>query len=637
MKSRVASSEIRINISNKQEVEISKKLEITIAIPKNVGSIQKVEVLINRYGESPSIIQEMKITKEDNDFITYSTNVKFENYGNYYFFFSLEMKDENGENRKKAIKINRKTGKPFIIDEWQESPYWIVLVIQDNFEVPNWAKDKIYYQIFVDRFYKSQNANQKQIPGRKYRNWAEMPDWRKDETGNYHNNDFFGGNIKGIEEKLEYLKSLNVGVIYMSPISESGLRYDRYAATNHMQIDPNAGTFKDLKGLSEKAHKMGMYIVLDVAFNHCSDKNPIFQEAMTNPNSKYRDWFYFDEKGNYRYWYNEFKDMPLFNQYNKEFQKYIYGENGVVELLSEYVDGFRLDVAEELQPFFLEGIRNKANEKCKHIIIGEYWNKVNCDILGRSVDTITNYSFTNAVFKYVAYGEDEPFKLQIEDRLVSYPQNTIDTMLNSLDTHDIVRALTMLNGQYMRNDYRDIWKMDEDPSPWHYNTPTGRIFDTEGFRRFEYENDKLTDEQYESAKRKLKISAMIMYLLPGCPCMFYGTEVGLHGYKDPFNRKCFPWDNMDMELLEFFKKLFKFRANCKLAGSKFEVLHINKNILMFKMCNEKNDVLVAVNRTNQEINIKIPEEFESESSKDEFKINATKEKLGPFGGIAILK
>ena len=79
-------------------------------------------------------------------------------------------------------------------------------------------------------------------------------------------------------------------------------------------------------------------------------------------------------------------------------------------------------------------------------------------------------------------------------------------MLNSLDTHDIVRALTMLNGQYMRSDYRDIWKMDEDPSPWHYNTPTGRIFDTEGFRRFEYENDKLTDEQYESAKRKLKIS-----------------------------------------------------------------------------------------------------------------------------------
>ena len=125
--------------------------------------------------------------------------------------------------------------------------------------------------------------------------------------------------------------------------------------------------------------------------------------------------------------------------------------------------------------------------------------------------------------------------------------------------------------------------MDEGPSPWHYNTPTGRIFDTEGFRRFEYENDKLTDEQYESAKRKLKISAMIMYLLPGCPCMFYGTEVGLHGYKDPFNRKCFPWDNMDMELLEFFKKLFKFRANCKLAGSKFEVLHIDKNILMFKI------------------------------------------------------
>ena len=629
-------NEIRVNVSNKQEIEISKELRISVVIPKGMGEVQDFKILVNRYGENPSIIKKMEKTKEDNDSIEYSANVKFDMYGNYYFFFSLKLKNENGIETR-AIKIERETGKPFLTYEDRESPYWIVLVIQDNFEVPEWSKDKIFYQVFVDRFYKSNQTITGKQHGRNYRIWGDFPDWRKNQNGMYHNNDFFCGNIKGIEAKLEYLKSLNVGVIYMSPINESLYRYERYASTNHMEIDPDVGTFEDLKSLHDKAKAMGMHLILDVAFNHCSSDNPIFQEALHNPNSKYRNWFYFDENGNYRYWYNEFKDMPVFNQNNQEFQDYIYGENGVVAKFAKYVDGFRLDVAEELQPFFLEGIRNRANQHEKHLIVGECWNQVDSSLLGKSIDSMTNYLYTNAIYKYIVYGEYDYFKWQIEELLASYPDNTIDTMINSLDTHDIVRALTILGGKYMRNGYERIWEIDRDPSPWHSNTAKGRIFSTEDFRKFESDNDFLEKEQYEFAKKLLKIAVIIQYFSPGNPCIFYGTEIGLHGYKDPFNRKCFPWDNMDYELLEFYKKIGELRSHYKGANSEFKVICADQNILAFKRWNDQNAIMVAVNRTNCEM--QMPKEIENAKAYRTFGINVDTDKniLGPFGGIVILK
>ena len=506
---------------------------------------------------------------------------------------------------------------------------------KNNSFAPDWAKDAIYYQIFVDRFYKSTNVKTCLQEGRNYRKWGELPNWKSDEFGEFHNNDFFGGNLKGIEEKLDYLKSLNVDVIYLSPINKSLYRYERYASSDHMEIDPDAGTFNDLDSLHKRANKLGMHIILDIAFNHCNSDNPIFQDALNNPNSKYRDWFYFDYDNNYRYWFNLFKDMPIFNQNNYEYQQYVYGENGVIDKFSKYVDGFRLDLAEELQPFFLEGIRNRANSNGHHVIIGESWQIMNSNIFGKSLDSVTNYFFTNGVFQYVLYGDCECFNYNINIVLDSYPQDTIDTMLNSLDTHDIVRSLTMLGGKNMRRGYDRIWEIDKYPSLWHYDTHAGIRFDTEGFRRFEFENDKLNISNYDYAKKLLKLSSIILYFLPGCPCMYYGTEVGLHGYKDPFNRKCFPWDNMDLDLLNFYRELFKFRTSCKLQKSTFEIISINDRILMFKIHNDKNSILVAVNRTDSNIEINIPEEFIN--SKSEFSLNATKNCLHSYGGIVILK
>lgn len=621
-------NEVLINMEPKRELEISKELKISITIPKISGKISRVKVLFNKYGEKPSIIKEMQKTKEDENSEDYYTSVKFNDYGNFDFFFSFYE-----GNTKKAIKINRKTNKPFITTEEQEAPYWRILVIRNDFFIPQWAKNQIFYQIFVDRFYKSPNKKTKKLEGRNYRKWGELPNWQRNEKGDFHNNDFFGGNLKGIEEKLKYLKSLHVGVIYLSPINESLYRYDRYASTNHKKIDPDAGDFKDLKSLHEKANAMGMYIILDVALNHCSSDNPIFQKALENPDSKYRNWFHFDAKGNYKYWYNEFKDMPIFNQRNLEFQNYIYGEDGVIDTFSRYVDGFRLDVAEELQPFFLEGIRKRANKDRPHLIIAESWKKENASMFGKCFDGTTNYMFTNAILKYIVYGEYEYLKWQVRDIAESYPKNTI--ILNSLDTHDIVRALTILGGKGMRKGYDRIWDIDKDPSPWHINTSKGRIFLTDAFREFEFDNDILEKKQYEYTKNMLKLAVMIQYFLEGNPCIFYGTEVGLHGYKDPFNRKCFPWDNIDEELLTFYQKMGELRSHFHGDDSETKFLQADKDIFIFERFQMENSVFVAVNRSSKEKRIELP--IRGRKVKHLFSVNgANKNILPPLGGIVVI-
>jgi len=500
-----------------------------------------------------------------------------------------------------------------------------------NFDIPEWATNRIAYQVFVDRFSRSVSATSCNSERRSYREWGQMPNWHKNEKGEFHNNDFFGGNLKGIEERLEYLKSLSVGIIYLSPINESLYRYDRYATTNYMEIDPDVGSWRDLEELHEKANQMGMYIILDIAFNHCSSDNPIFQDALKNPNSQYRNWFKFDENGNYEYWYNLFKDMPVFNQENTDFQEYVYGDNGIIAKYSQYVDGFRLDLAESLSIQLLEGIRNRANLDRKRLILGEFWNKVPSHILGRGIDCPTNYLFTNAILKYVVNGECDYLVWQIEDIINSYPQSTIDTMFNSLDTHDIVRALTILSGKYIRTGYECIWKIDEYPSPWHVNGN----FLTEEFRRFEFENDVLSTEEYELATKRLRIATILQYFLPGIPCIYYGTEAGVYGFKDPFNRKCFPWENEDSSLIEFYRNIGEFRSIYNGNNSSFEIICSNENVFVFRRTNEINTVFVAINRGEETQEIDVPKS----EWKYVFELNANVEKgyLLPYGGIIILK
>ena len=602
----INNSDIKVFTNTKrEEVEIGRELKVTVTMPKD-KKITDLKVLFNMEGENPSVIKELVldnpkgINGENLKVNFYSASVSFNRIGNYYYYFTFN--DCYGHNQ--AIKLGRAEGKPIITTE--ESPYWRILVIQDNFSVPNWAKGATYYQIFVDRFYHGSEKDTV-TKGRNYRKWGEMPNFRRNEKGKFHNNDFFCGDLKGVEKKLPYIKSLGVTVIYLSPINFSLYRYDGYAATNHLMIDPNKGTFQDLMDLKKKAHSMGLHIILDIALNHCSSDNPIFKDAISNPNSPYRDWFYINNDGSYRYWYGEFKDMPVFNQSSKGYKEYVYGENGIIAKYSGYVDGFRLDVAEELSEETLEGIRKRANEFGKHVIIVEYWNKAKTRDFGKCFDGTTNYPYMNAMYKLLMDGDVDYFVWQIQDLLENYPEEAICTMLNSIDTHDTVRTLTIIGGKWMRHGYDRRWDIDKEPSPWHKIINGIVRFLTDNFREDEFENDKLEPKAYREAKRILKLLVILQYTLPGNPCTFYGTEVGSHGYKDPFNRKCFPWDRIDKDLLRFYKRIGAMRNHNRkeFMNANFELIRCDKDIV----CYIRNNLLIVVNKSDAPKTIYLPEKF----------------------------
>lgn len=480
--------------------------------------------------------------------------------------------------------------------------------------MPKWAKGSLIYQLFVDRFCRAKSHQENLVNGRNYREWGEEVNWQRDPaTGEFTNNDFFCGDIKGITSKLDYFKLLGVEVLYLSPINYSHLRYDRYAVTDHMEIDPDVGTWDDLAELHTKANENHIHIVLDMAFNHCSSDNPLFRDAVQNQNSQYKDWFKKDQYNNFVFWYG-FKDMPEFNLDCEAYQTYVYGKNGVIAKFAPFVDGFRLDLAEKLEPFFLEGIKKRANAYFPHLIVGEFWHNPEPSLIGSGIDVPTSYPLTNAILKGVAFGEFEYLRSLTQSMIEEYPIEYLNSFLVSLCTHDIVRVLTILGRcDLMRRGMIDIWKIDDPPSIWHRDG----LFYTDEFRQFEYDNDKLTEEQYASAVKLLKLAMVIQYFFIGSPTTYYGTEMGMEGFKDPFNRRCMPWEkeNLDKKLFSFMvalgriRKLFNFKN-----ATPPKVVASDSEVFCFTRKNEKQTLFVAVNRgKNERILNVIPEDFSGEA------------------------
>ena len=292
-----------------------------------------------------------------------------------------------------------------------------------------------------------------------------------------------------------------------------------------------------------------------------------------------------------------------------------------------------MDLSEAQPLFFAEGIRNRANKEKAMFIVGEYWDDPYLDVFGKGIDAPTCYPLTNAALKFLAYGESGYLEAKMQEIVENYPQETVDCLLFSLCTHDIIRVMTILaKKQYMRTGIMDIWKVDEQPSPWHKGYD---YFDTDGFRNFEYENEILSEEEYQYAKKLLKVGTILQYFYLGNPCVYYGTESGLYGWKDPFNRKCYNWGQEDQDLLSFYREIGNFRKKFVSENCNPEVLYKDSDLFIFKRENEENSLYVALNRSENTRNITVPDEFKN--GNDIFALNGTTNYLLPYGGIAILK
>lgn len=447
------------------------------------------------------------------------------------------------------------------------------------------------YQIFVDRFCHVGPPLEK-MQGRVQKEWNDTtPNWKPDEDGIYRNQYFYGGNLQGIMSKLPYLESLGVSLLYLSPISytESSHHYD---VEDQRVIDPWIGTWQDFIQLCKKAHDKGMLVCVDLVFNHMGSRSKMFQEAMQDKDSMYHDWFEWDEQGNPIYWYG-FKNMPQCNKLNSGYQEYalsvckFYVDMGV--------DGIRLDLGEVLPQEFVQKIKahiKKINPET--LIVNERWEFGTCNdkpkIYFDQADSLMNYPLADGIIRWIRYGNERHFWYTYE-RLEEYPTPVKNVLWNFLDSHDIPRASNMLAGS----------RMNENPfngRVWEIERTWGTAFDTFAFRRWEAENDSSFDQ--EIAQRRVVLASLLQFFEPGNPIIYYGTEIGMTGYKDPFNRKPYPWGQTS-SLLDFYKELGAFRRENRdiLSDGKVRERYITPSVLLISRETEAGELTLVMNRTEQ--------------------------------------
>ena len=475
----------------------------------------------------------------------------------------------------------------------QEGEAWQLTVFAADFETPFWMYGGIMYQIFPDRFCRSGKTEQIPTQSRTlHSNWGEQPDWKPNTQGKITNSDFFGGDLKGIAEKLDYLVDLGVRCIYLNPIGLAASNH-RYDTGDYSRVDPYLGTNEDFRELCRLAHKKGIYVLFDGVYSHTGDDSVYFNKyghfdslgAWQSENSPYYDWYSFDKNNqNYASWWG-IDTLPEVKEDNEKYLNFITGKKGILEQwLTLGADGVRLDVADELPDVFLDAVRKRVKSvKPDAFVLGEVWedasNKISYNhrrryLLGKQLDSVMNYPFRDSILDFTMDGLAEKFIDQILCICENYPKPALHTLMNMLGTHDTQRVITYLAG-----------------------------IDCDGRNREWQAQVQLTYDQYVHAKQLYKLAAVLQYTLPGIPCIYYGDEAGMTGCNDPFNRACFPWGHEDWELTEYMKALGRVRNNepALQNGDFIPISAMLQCVCYLRRNDTDNGILVIANRNDHPI------------------------------------
>ena len=608
-----------------EDLELGGKYIVTIRFPFEYGWIEHVKVVIESFGERNAY--QMHHIYNEEEYAYFETSVYLETQSlEYHYYFSYIA---NGQF--KYYKKENKTGDTSISIE----ECWSITV---GFEVPNWAKGAIMYHIFVDRFCKGRVERLKNIPNRSiHTNWDEEPVIEPDEKGRW-NIDFYGGDLIGIINKLKYIKSLGVDILYLSPIMKSQSNH-RYDTADYTRVDPYVGSKTHLRILCEEAHKLGMKVILDAVFNHTGNDSKYFNEygtyctlgAYQSEKSPYYNFYkkeLKDGKVNFSFWWGN-KNLPECDGNSIEWKKYICGENGIIDHWFKLgIDGLRLDVADELTDEFIELIL-KASKRNKPdaFIIGEVWKnpmRMNRGYIssGKGMHTVMNYKLIDALIRYYKYGNVWLIDSCLREILAEYPTATIQTLMNFTSTHDISRIIEIFGCDVFIQTKRkeDDWGWDlihKEDVNW-------------------IKSHKITSPEYKKGKKLLKSYVFALNFLPGIFSIFYGDEVGMQGIGNLLNRGPYPWNRRDKDLLRFFKRIGKIRKKHQfLKTASLNIVSIDEKMFVFERISESEEekVIIYVSRINQETEINLPQEYQDAQLIETIK--STKKMLAPYGAIAL--
>ncbi len=508
--------------------------------------------------------------KEDDGY--YSVEVSFD-VGLYFYCFSLG----NG----KFIGL----GDGFLGVITDKPLHFQLIAYDSEYKVPEWFSGGIIYQIFPDRF-NCHDKNKTVEEGKiLHSNYDDLPIFEPNEKGKVLNRDFFGGDLLGIVDKLDYLKSLGVSIIYLNPIFKSYSNH-RYDTGDYMTIDPMLGNENDFILLIEKANALGIKIILDGVFNHTGDDSVYFNKygnypelgAYQSKHSKYYKWYNFkDYPNDYESWWG-ILTLPAINEANEDYIEFITGVNGVIDHYTKLgIGGWRLDVVDELPDNFVKKIRESAKRVNNDaIIIGEVWedasNKIAYGVRreyfqGEELDSVMNYPLMNAIIDFVKHGNSLSLGNVVKEQIDHYPSAVLHSLMNILSTHDTIRLLTAVGGK-----------------------------DMTGKSKREMSLTKIPKENFDNAIFKLKVASLLQYTLSGVPSLYYGDEVGMQGYVDPLNRCYYPWGKENQELLSWYKFLGELRTSFDaFKDGGYSEIYCKNGVFIFERKGKNSEVLIAVN------------------------------------------
>ncbi len=549
--------------------------EITyrLKVKKHLGFV-KAFFVMHKDGKQDKFFEMIK-DFIDERFVYLSIKLKFSETGHFWYHFEVDTLTRHyvlgsGENLDLAP-----------VDE--ESNY-LQLVYEKDSKIDKSFHKGIIYHIFVDRF----NRKGKVVarPGLKLvDSWEENVDKEFNEKKERVNVKCYGGNFEGIISKLDYLSSLNVKTLYLSPIFEANSSH-KYDVADYQKIDSMFGGEKKFKELVDKAKEKGINIIIDGVFNHTGSDSVYFNKegryknigAYQSQKSKYYPWYEFYEyPDSYSAWWGV-KTLPQTRE-DSSFFDFISGRGGIIEkYMSMGIMGFRLDVVDELSNKFLYAICSRARRvKNNCMMLGEVWEDASCKLsygerknyfLGWYLDSVTNYPMKNAILHFVKFGNEKEFVDTINMILDRYPKEIQNNLMNIIDTHDTARALTYLGVENIENvDLNDEYT--------------------------------LTKEERKNGVKLLKLATIMQYTVMGIPTVFYGDEAGLQGTKDPYCRAPYPWGQEDKELLTWYTKLGTLRKKQVFDGGSFDLLYANNGVISYKREKGNNKLIVVINRSKE--------------------------------------
>ncbi len=437
-----------------------------------------------------------------------------------------------------------------------------ITVYDSTWQVPSYMREGIMYQIFPDRFARTAPPVSPRKEIHLHQDWDESPILMPEGKCENVARDFFGGTLKGIEEKLPYLKDLGVTVLYLNPIfmARSNHRYD---TADYTRIDPLLGTEEDFRRLARTAEGFGIRLMLDGVFSHTGDDSRYFNRyrhypdrgACQGKSSPYYSWFTFTHfPDQYKCWWG-IDTLPTINKNNPDYAEFICGENGIARRwLREGASAWRLDVADELPMPFLRQLKKAVRqEKPDSLLLGEVWEdashklaygETRCYCTGDTLDSVMNYPLRETLIDFLT-GKSNAIELArlIHSQRENYPVPFYYSIMNLLSSHDRPRAI---------------------------NSLCERTFSDLSVREAGWA--RLSDDEYALGKARYLMMLKAICALPGIPCIYYGDEAGMTGASDPWCRGTYPWGHEDTDFREEVRRILRFRRENPVLHTGF--LHV---------------------------------------------------------------